>query len=295
MLETLSSVVARVVLLQELVHAMRVLERRVLFRDAVLVHLEGPGLLVVFSGLFVITREEAVQFSRSFEIRVHEERGIGVLDDIFLEDEVIVEDVLDHPAEEGDVRARTHGRVHIGLGSGLREAGIHDDQFRAFFLGFHDPFHGNGVVRCGIAPHNEDNIGIANIDPVIRHCTAPERLSQSRYSCGVSDSSLVFYIYQAPGPHQFLEHVALFVVQGRAPHMGDAVGPVHDEVLFNIFFRAVGRFFFYLGFRGDLEGPVAGVLHPFGDLVERPVPLHFLALRCARRAILGFRETEWDC
>ena len=233
-------------LLQELKDAIRVLEREVLLRDAVLVHLEGPGLLVVFPGLFIIAREEAVKFARAFEVGVHEEGGIGVLDDIFLEIEVVVEDVLDHPAEEGDVRAGTHGRIEIRLCRSLREAGVHDDQLCALFLGLHDPFHGNGVVRCRVAPHDEDDIGILNIDPVVRHCTASERLSQSRYSCGVSDSGLVFYIDQTPGPQQLLEHVALFVVQGRASDMGNAVGPVDHKLLFHLLFSAVRLLFLSL-------------------------------------------------
>ena len=114
------------------------------------------------------------------------------------------------------------------------------------------------MVRGRVAAHYQDYICVANIDPVIRHCTASERLSQSRYSSGVSDPRLVFYIHQAPGPEHLLEHIAFLVVQGRAAHMGDRVGPVYDKVLLDLFFGAVRLFFLYLGFRRELEALVAG-------------------------------------
>ena len=65
---------------------------------------------------------------------------------------------------------------------------------------------------------------------MIRHCAATERLCQSRYRCGMSEPCLMLYMHHSPGAHQLLYEIALLIVQGRTPHMGDAVGPVHNDV-----------------------------------------------------------------
>ena len=95
------------------------------------------------------------------------------------------------------------------------------------------------MVLCRICAHYEDYVSVPDIDPVVRHCTASERLSQSRYSRGVSDTRLVFYIHQAPGPEHLLEQVALLVVEGRAAHMGNGIRPVDREVLLDLLFGPV--------------------------------------------------------
>ena len=102
----------------------------------------------------------------------------------------------------------------------------------------------------------------------------------------------MFEIYQAPGPEHLLEHVAFFVVQCRTAHMSDAVGPVYDEVLFYIRFSAIWLLFFHLRLGRKLEGPVARVFNTLGDLVESPIPFHFLELRSAGCTIFGFREPQ---
>jgi len=57
-----------------------------------------------------------------------------------------------------------------------------------------DPFEGNGMVFCYIAAHIEYDICIPEIDVMVRHCAASERLSQSRYSGAVSYTGLMFDI-----------------------------------------------------------------------------------------------------
>jgi hypothetical protein len=48
------------------------------------------------------------------------------------------------------------------------------------------------VVGGSVAAHDEDTITVLEVDPVIGHCAAPERLCQSRNSCAVSYTGLVF-------------------------------------------------------------------------------------------------------
>jgi hypothetical protein len=53
------------------------------------------------------------------------------------------------------------------------------------------------VVLSHITTHVQNNISISKIDVMIGHCTASERLSQSRYRGAVSDTGLMFDIDDA--------------------------------------------------------------------------------------------------
>ncbi len=57
-----------------------------------------------------------------------------------------------------------------------------------------DPFKGNRMIFGYISPHIKDDIRVSKIDKMIGHCTASERLSQSRYSSAVSDTGLVLNV-----------------------------------------------------------------------------------------------------
>jgi hypothetical protein len=61
------------------------------------------------------------------------------------------------------------------------------------------------MVFRWVAPHAQNAITVGDVNPVIGHCTAPERLCQSRNSGAVSDTGLVFYVYQAERAHHGLD------------------------------------------------------------------------------------------
>ncbi len=105
--------VTRVVLLEELEHTTRILQRRVFLRDSLSIPLESPRGHVVFPGLFVVAGKESV-----IEIVIfsHDVRGIGVAFYVVLEELILLKDVIDHPSEERDIRARAQGRIVIGYG-----------------------------------------------------------------------------------------------------------------------------------------------------------------------------------
>jgi len=191
--------IAGIMLLQELENAVRVLKGGILEDHAVLARLIGPGLLVVL-GPFQ-TREDAVVVPGELEGGIHQEGGVGIVLYILVKEEVVVDDVLDHAAEEGDVRPRADGCVNMGLGRRLGEPWVNAQQSGASLVnGFLDPLEGNRVIGSGVASHDQDHIRIAEVDPVIRHCAASERLCQSRYSWAVSDPGLVFNIDQTQAP-----------------------------------------------------------------------------------------------
>jgi hypothetical protein len=92
----------------------------------------------------------------------------------------------------------------------------------------------DGVVFSGVASHDEDAVAVFDIDPVIGHRTASERLCQSRNRGAVSDARLVFDIHQPQGTHEGLVEPALLVVHGGTAHRRNGRGAV-DGLAFFIF------------------------------------------------------------
>ena len=56
------------------------------------------------------------------------------------------------------------------------------------------PFKRDRVVFSNIAAHIQNDVSISEINVMVCHCTATERLCQSRYSCAVSYTGLMFNI-----------------------------------------------------------------------------------------------------
>jgi hypothetical protein len=92
------------------------------------------------------------------------------------------------------------------------------------------------MIFSSIAAHDQDDIGVSDIYPVICHCTASERLCQSRNCCGVSDTGLVLYVDKSKGTKPLLKDIALFIVKGCASDTGNTVTAV-DDLAFCIFFN----------------------------------------------------------
>jgi hypothetical protein len=72
------------------------------------------------------------------------------------------------------------------------------------------------MIFSSVAAHDENAIAVGDIDPVVRHGAASERLSQSRYRGAVSDTGLMFYVDQSQSTQHSLVNPTLLVVQGCA-------------------------------------------------------------------------------
>ena len=137
--------VARVVLLHELEYRLRILQRHVALGDCgdgptrrrmrfVIgvtrggIDLIAPGGDVVLAGGGIVAAEEPVL---ERVVLFHQEGGVGVVDDIFLVIEVVLQDVIDQPAEVGDIGAGADARVDIGHRRGPGEARIGVDDLGA--------------------------------------------------------------------------------------------------------------------------------------------------------------------
>ena len=72
------------------------------------------------------------------------------------------------------------------------------------------------------------------INPVVGHSTASKRLSQSRYSCAMSNPGLMFNIDKSQRPGKAVHGQTLFVVDGGRAQGSDSHCPV-DFLAFIVF------------------------------------------------------------
>ena len=258
---------------------MGILQRAVLLYLALGIGLIGPGGLVI--GFTLQSGKDAVVVAGEFECRIDQETGVGVIFHILFLDQIVVQDVLDHPAQKGDVRPRPEGGVDMGLGGGLRKPRVNADERCPLFHGLGYPLEGYGVIGGRVAAHNQNAITVLKIDPVIRHGAASERLCQSRYSSAVSDTGLVLDIDQTQPPQEFLVEKAFFIVQGGASHRGDTLGAV-DRLPLVV---------------DQPEAFIPAFFDVSGYLIQRPFPGYLFPLAFIGRAIKGLRagDSDWRC
>jgi len=88
--------------------------------------------------------------------------------------QVVLQGVIDHAAQEGDVGAGSHLGIDVGLGGAAGVARVDDDQLAALVHGLLDPLEGDRVVLGRVAADDEDAVAVLQVNPVIRHCPASE-------------------------------------------------------------------------------------------------------------------------
>src|SRR5260370_29334709 len=84
-----------------------------------------PGGLVVRPRRRIKARVQTVL--REFEALLNHEGRVGVMSEVFFGDPIVLNRVVDHAAEEGDVRPGTNLEQKISDGSGAREPPVHHD------------------------------------------------------------------------------------------------------------------------------------------------------------------------
>ena len=111
--------------LQQLENAARVCEARIPLGDTTAVCVKYPGGLVVFSVFGIVAGKQTV-----FEVKpaVHNERRVGIVDDIILKVFVLFQNVVDLAPQKSDIRTGTKRYVEIAAGRCPCEAGIDVDQ-----------------------------------------------------------------------------------------------------------------------------------------------------------------------
>ncbi len=176
-------------LLEKLKDAAWVFQRRVAFRVTVRISLVVPGLSVVLVGGFVESGEETI-----FEEKLvtDDEGGIGVSPHVVVMEEIVLQDMFNETSEERDIRAWPNLEMMIGDCRGSRESRINgDDGGATCFPGFKCPLKSARVVFRRVGTHDQDDIGILDVFPVVGHCTAAEGGGQTGHRGTVSYASLM--------------------------------------------------------------------------------------------------------
>src|SRR5262249_54952565 len=106
-------VVARKVLLQELKHTARMLERRLAPRLSLSVQRVSPARAVVALLFRIVASEKTVGKA---VVITHDPGSVGVLTHVLLLDAVMLDSVIDHAADKGDVGARAQLGEYVGDG-----------------------------------------------------------------------------------------------------------------------------------------------------------------------------------
>ncbi len=261
--------VPAVVALHQLEDAAGVLERHVPAHEPVGTTLVLPSRPVVSALSLVESREKTVLESETF---FNDERGIGVEADVFLVEEPFVEDLVNHPAQDRDVGAGANLKVMIGDGRGARVTGVDCyDLGAALIPGLECPLEPAGVILRRVRAHDQHDVGVLDILPVVGHGAPPERCGQTGHCGAVSYTGLVVDVDQPHGAHRLGYEVGVLVGHGGASHPADALAPIDCP--------ALGVLLHERGVSRILELP--------GEPVHREVPGDIGPLRSARLTVFG--------
>src|SRR5262249_58630290 len=115
-------------------------------------------------------------------------------------------------------------------------------------LGPHEPLEADRVRFRRIGSIDEDDVGVLDVAPVIRHRAPPECGRQTDDRGAVSDSGLLFYEHRPEATHHLGGEVAFLAAERGAAREGDTLAAIHEVALSVL---------------GD-EGGVARFLDPLG-------------------------------
>ncbi|MNM40130.1 hypothetical protein D3C81_509300 [compost metagenome] len=194
--------VAADVLLEQVVHAAGVAQRQVTAGKALLIEFVGPGAAVVAAGLGVVATEQAVVEA---VVTAHDQAGIGVGAHVVVLDAVMADQVIDHAHEEGDVGASADRRVQIGDRSAAVEARVDDDDLGSVAdLRLDHPLEAHRVGLGRVAAHDQHNVGVLDVDPVVGHRATAKGRRQRGHGRGMADPGLAVGAEDAQGAGEAL-------------------------------------------------------------------------------------------
>src|SRR5690606_36150558 len=256
-------------------HATRMLQARIAPGEAALIHVEVPGLPVVGLGGLIVATEQTFLEPETFG---HDQAGIGVFTYIFLGVQLVLDQIVDQPTEEHDIRAGTKPGVIIRHCSGAVEAWVDGYQDRVIaLLGPHDPAEANRRAVGRVAAHGQDDIRIGDVGPVVRHGTATKCWGKTCHRWSVSNARLVVQLENAQCSGDFLREIGRFVGTGRSGHHRGRQPAVDQPALLVM----------------GLEILVAVILHVPCDTGQRLVPADALPIVGERLAHLGVLDPRF--
>ena len=132
-----------------------------------------PGLVAVSLFFFIPAGEEAVGNVELIR-GIDQEGRVRVVHHVLFLIELLIKDVADHAAEEGDIGTWTNRGVHIGLRGGTSKARVNNDPLGAAVNGAVAPAGRQRMVFNVVGTDGHDDIGVLEIAPVAGHGAASE-------------------------------------------------------------------------------------------------------------------------
>ncbi len=227
-----------------------------------------PALGVVLPPLLVQAGEDAVEILGVAEVLADQGGGVRIGEDVLPEVLLLAQDVMDDPAEEGDVAARPDRHMQIAQGAGTGEARIDMNDPGTPGLGLHDPLEADRVRLGEIGALDDDAVRVLEILHEGGRPAAPERGTEAGDRGAVAHPGLILHLDHAEAGQQLLDQVVLLVVEGRAAQAGDAERPGDPPAVLL-----------------PLPGVTAQLDHPLGDHVHGGVEVQRLPLGPVRAPV----------
>src|SRR5262245_49995871 len=246
------------------------LECRIALRLPLSVQRISPASAVVAMLLRIVAGEKTVGEAVAV---ADDPGGVGVLTHVLFLNPIMLDGIVDHTADEGDVGTRAQFGEHVRDRAGAIEMRVHVQDIGAALLGARQPIHRDGMIFRRVPAHDQDDIGVQHVDPMVGHRPSTERGRQTDDRGAVSEPGLVFDIHQAEGPHQFHEEISLLIVQRRAAETGDCLGAVYHPPVYR-----------------RLESFIASFFDSRSDPLERPIPSLLLPRHAVRFAVEYFLQ-----
>jgi hypothetical protein len=126
-------------------------------------------------------------------------------------DFIIGQEIIYDAPHEGDVSARSQRCIVVSYGGGACETRIHNDQFcMIVFLSFDYPLKTARMGFGGIAAHDQNQVGVLDVDPVVGHRATAVCGGQTGHRRAVSDPGLIIEGQNAQRTDHFVGQVTRF-------------------------------------------------------------------------------------
>src|SRR5438874_1322048 len=133
-----------------------------------------PGRVVVLLLLRIPAGKEAVEVLCVLELLVDDHRRVRERLDVLVEPALVLEDVVDDPAEERDVAAGPDRDVQVRHRARAREPRVDVDQLRAAAAGLHRPLEADGMILRHVRAHDHDAVRVGQVLLEVRRPASPE-------------------------------------------------------------------------------------------------------------------------
>ena len=150
--------------------------------------------------------------------------AVHALADEFLVLPAILEDVPEQAPHDGDIGARAHADIFRRVRGGAREARIHHDQLGAVpLLARQHMLQGDGVRLGGVAAHDHDGLGVADVVVAVRLGAVAPGVGHARDGGRMADARLMVDRVGAPEGSELAVQIGAFVGELGAAEPEDGI------------------------------------------------------------------------